>query len=150
MAQRKYGFAPSLKGRRAERASSSFEIMLSLIPLKPCIYLCSGGNASRAAPSFSRCRTGHDSSFSAPVLLRRFSLCTWGVEIWPERSDYVLDELPTFNGLFDPAAGTMRVVPHSEQRTRLPRTLSGTCRMARQVSLGHSIVTGMAELSPLQ
>ncbi len=45
------------------------------------------------------------------------------------------------NGLDGAVPSGMRnASPHSEQRTRLPRTLSGTRRMARHVSLGQIIV----------
>lgn len=41
------------------------------------------------------------------------------------------------------ASGTISVIPHLVQRTRLPRTFSGTQRSALHVSRGHMSVTGM-------
>jgi hypothetical protein len=40
-------------------------------------------------------------------------------------------------------SGTTSVMPHSLQRTRSPRTSSGTRRIARQLNLGHCTVTAM-------
>lgn len=41
------------------------------------------------------------------------------------------------------AAGTPKTSPHSPHRTCLPRTLSGTCRIARQRNRGQINVIGM-------
>jgi len=41
--------------------------------------------------------------------------------------------------------GTTKAMPHSLQRTRCPRTLSGTRRIARQLSRGQSNVTAMMD-----
>lgn len=43
-----------------------------------------------------------------------------------------------------PAMGTDSVVPHWAHRTFLPLALTGTRRMARQVRLGHIMVTTSA------
>ena len=42
-----------------------------------------------------------------------------------------------------PATGTRKAVPHSLQRTFLPRLLSDTCRTDRHFRLGQSKVTAM-------
>ena len=44
--------------------------------------------------------------------------------------------------------GTTKAMPHSLQRTRWPRTLSGTRRIARQPSRGQSNVTAMMDPDP--
>jgi len=88
-------------------------VALALSGLAP-VLLCCGGVGSSPAPATPACQ-----------------LLVWGS-----------GALPVVAGGF-PAAGTTKADPHSEQRTSLPRALSGTRSGARQRSLGHSSVIGM-------
>lgn len=53
-----------------------------------------------------------------------------------------------FFGAVPAPAGTMKVAPHSPQRTRCPRTVSGMRSVARQVKRGQRMVIVMAAEFP--